>query len=343
MRNVRLKDIAKKIGVSTTAVCNVLNDKPIRISKAKREEILELAEALNYKPDIIASGLKNKKTKSIGIVIPDMRTLFYPEIIRAIEKDLRKNGYNTIICNTADDPFLEKEQIENLLSRRVDALVLAPADGKENLKFFRSINKSEIPLIFIDRYYEKEQINFVATDNLNGAAKGVKELLKSNGKIKRIIYIGESKRNLPLEERLKGVKKEASDNGIRMLSNDIFLIEPEKKKMISIGNKIFEKKLKDFGIFLESNRFLSGLLAAAAEHAISIPDDVCIVGFDPVELKIDSQEDIEGIRTLKKPIPVILQNISGISRAVVAYLLKALTDKTSKNKKMQLKLPVAIS
>jgi DNA-binding LacI/PurR family transcriptional regulator len=182
----------------------------------------------------------------------------------------------------------------------------------------------------------------VATDNLNGAVKGVKELLKLNGKMKKIVYIGESKRNLPLEERLKGVKKEAYANGIRMLSKDIFLIEPEKKKMILLGNKIFSKKLKDFGIFLESNRFLPGLLAAAAKHGASIPDDACVTGFDPVELKIDSPEDLEEARVLKKPLRVILQDTEKLSKSVVDYLLLALGDKGSGKRKIQLKLPVSI-
>ncbi|MDD5598520.1 MAG: LacI family DNA-binding transcriptional regulator [Victivallaceae bacterium] len=339
MSNIRLKDIAKKVGVSTTAVCNVLNSKPIRIREEKRKEILKLAEKLNYKPDIIASGLKNKSTKSIGVVIPDIRTLFFPEIILTIEKNIRKRGYHTIICNTEDNPELEKEQIENLLARRIDALVIVPADGMKNLKFFRSINKESIPILFMDRY-NYDEFNFVATDNVNGAIKGLKTLLQTNKDLKRIIYLGDNRRNQSLDDRLEGIKKELSSNGLTLANKDIFLCRQERKIIETAGYKIFSQDLHNAGIFLESNRCLPGLLDAARKFNKKIPDDVHVIGFDKFEFEICSAEDLASIKVLTKAIPIIHQDIRGISKAVAEYILACL----EKHEKLEikLKLPVKI-
>jgi LacI family transcriptional regulator len=341
MRNTRLKDIAETVGVSTTAVCNVLNGKPIRISGAKRQEILALAKKLNYKPDIIASGLKSRSSKSVGVVIPDMRTLFYPEIIRVIENGLRPAGYHTIICNTGDSCAIEKEQIENLFARKVDALVLAPANGAQNLEFLRSVGERGVPMIMIDRYYKNESFNFAVTDNEDGAAAGVRALLNLRPGLKRVVYLGSEKRNQPLDDRLEGVRKEAARAKLTFSRGDLFLTSLEREDIRASGLRILAGAGEKTGVFLESNRFLPGFLDAAQKLGKTIPKDAPVTGFDAFELRIDSAEDLGSVRALKEPIPIIHQDIDGMSRAAVGYLLSRLGG--GPPDELRLKLPVVVS
>ncbi len=337
-----MKDIGKKVGVSQTAVSKVLNNLPIRISEEKRQKIKEIAERFNYRPNIIARSLRDKKTKTIGIVVPGMSTLFYPELIKSIEIKLFSYGYCSIVCDSEDDPSCERSHLEDLVSRWVDGLVIAPATGRENIEFLRSLGETNRPLILIDRYFPEENFSFVISENKRGAREGVKVLLQQG--VSRIIYIGEKDRNPSLDDRLQGVKEEAKERNISFTDEDIFLSYPERSQVKKICNFIFEglsrKELRDTGIFLESNRFLMGLLDSARDKGFFIPDDFKVIGFDPFGPEIIYPEDLISLRVLKSPIPIIKQDIKGMGEKVSQYLFTCLKENTRFH--WQVKLPVEI-
>ncbi|MDD3925999.1 MAG: LacI family DNA-binding transcriptional regulator [bacterium] len=338
MKRVCLKDIAEEVNVSQTAVSKVLNGLPIRIGQEKREKIIETAQRLGYSPNMIARGLRNQKTKSIGIVIPDMSTLFYPELLRSLEIKLSSYGYQTLICNSEDDPVNEREHIETLLSRSVDGLVVAPAAGRDNIDYFKEIQESRKTFVLIDRYFAGEGLNFIVTDNKQGAGAGV-GILADQG-VARIIYLGNRVRNQPIDDRLTGVREEAARRSIGFTTEQIFLTETDRESAGATCRRILGGNLKDTGIFLESNRLLMGLLDAAREKGLQIPDDFHVIGFDPFIAEMAYPADYASLRVIRQPFSLIRQDIAGMVQAVGEYLVSSLNKQS--NRLLQRMLPAEI-
>ena len=331
MKTTRLKDIAQRLNVSNTAVSRVLNNLPIRISKKKREAILNLAESLGYRPNLIARGLREKKTKCIGIIVPDMSTLFYPELIRLIEKRLSIHGYRTIICDTRDDFLEERVYVEDLLARCVDGLIVAPAGGNGNISMFEELTRRNFPIIFMDRYFPGRKVSYVVTDNKLASRKAIRII--SRKKPSHLFYLGEKKRNFALDERLTGVREEASVRKIHFTRRNIFLSALTRKDVREAGKQIFSGKIKNPVIFLESNRLLMGLLDIARRKNLFIPEDFLIIGFDAFRPELSTAVDFSSLKVLKAPIPVIRQPVNEMAKLVTEYILSP-----GKKRKWRIKL-----
>jgi len=338
VKRVRLKDIADEVAVSKTAVSRVLNGHPIRISPRKREHIVRTAQRLGYRPNVIARSLQNKTTKSIAIVVPDMSTLFYPEIIRSIEMQLASRGYKTIISNSEDDPVREKEQIEDLLSRLVDGFVIAPAFGRENIDLFRGLHRSARPFILIDRTIPGEDFRYIVTDNKAGAREGTR-WLAAQGK-RRVVFIGDEHRNQAVEERLQGVREEANALGLRLHDEGVHLCPPHREQVARACRPLLRGDIHEVGVFLESNRFLMGLLDACVAHGLTVPGDVTVIGFDSFEPELTVRADFDALGALAGPIAIIRQSVLTMGNLVSEYLVSSFED--GAKRAWQIMLPVEL-
>lgn len=308
-----LKDIAGKVGVSTTAVSRVLNRVPIRIGDEKRRLIVNTAREFNYRPNLIARSLKRKKTGAIGVVVTDMSTLFYPELIRLLEVELFSHGYQTVICNSQDNALCEREHLETLRSRFVDGLVIVPAENGANLSLMRRIHEAGTPVLCVDRYLPNEPFYYVTTDGRTSARRGAAWLIKAG--VKRMFYLGERQRQQALDDRLAGVK-----DAVKLLPQDIILCAPERGEIHERCLKALRSMPSGAGFFLESNRFLPGLLDAARDLRLTIPGDLPTIGFDPPTVVINSSKDFASWRMLTSSVPVIKQNVAAMAEKTAKYL-----------------------
>ncbi|MFA6666354.1 MAG: LacI family DNA-binding transcriptional regulator [Armatimonadota bacterium] len=338
MQNIGLKDIAEIVDVSVTSVSKVLNGYPIRISNSKRANIIETAERLGYKPNMVARGLKSRKTKSVGIVIPDMSTLFYPELLMALETWLSARGYQTFICNSEDDLEKEKSRIDALMSRSIDGLIVAPAAGDGNIPLFKQIQESRAPFLLLDRYYAGEGLNYIVTDNKSGAILGV-NVLASMGASK-LVYLGGSVRNQSLQDRLEGVYEGAARSSLHFDDAGVFLARPDRASIKATADRIFESCNEGAGVFLESNRYLMGLLDAAGERSLKIPNDLLVAGFDSFRPNITSAGDFAALGVIRRPIPIIKQDTEKMAELACEYLISGLVG--GKNQNLQMMLPVQV-
>lgn len=339
MAEVRLIDIAVKAGVSHTAVSKVLNGRPIRIGDEKREQILALAGELGYKPNILARSLRDRKSRTIGVIVPDISTLFYPSLILKVETTLSAHGYQTIICDTAGDPEAERRQMEELSSRLVDGFIVAPSSETANAGLFKRIGESGKPLVFIDRPLPEPEFQYVATDNIKAAVEGVGLLAKSG--VRRLCYLGERERKSPLNERLAGVKRAASQCGMVFTEKSVRLCDVSRESAKAAFCDLFHKTDGESGLFLESNRFLMGVLDGARERGMSIPDDLKVIGFDEFAPAIRTVDDIASLGVLKSPVPYIEQDIAGMAGMACDHLLSCL-DGGRRRKKLQARLAAKV-
>ena len=339
MTPIRLIDIAEKVGVSHTAVSKVLNGLPIRIGAEKRQKIMTLAEELGYRPNIIARSLQGSTTKSIGVVIPNVSTLFYPSLVQSIEMTLSACGYQTMICNTLNDPSVERRHIEDLASRLVDGFIVSPVSRRENIDLLSRIHESARPLVLIDRYLPETDLHFIVTNNIEGAGKAV-ALLADQG-VATLYYLGERIRNQAIEDRLEGVRREASNRGMLFSRKKTFFCDGTRDSVRNIFGGIFKKRAENIGVFLESNRHLMGVLDAARDNGLAIPDDLRVVGFDEFTPHIRTSDDLKSLHVLRNPVPFIEQDIAGMGRLSCDFLMSSFNGKSTGHV-WQIKLPAKL-
>jgi len=166
-----LQDVAKKVGLSTTTVSLVLNNKPNRISEATKEKILAAARELNYRPNHIAVSMVTKETKTIGLILPDISNLYFSELARVIEDGCNKHGYNVLYGNTHDSVKRDFEYLNIFLDRNVDAIIMSLSNsfGLEDQKqFSRILANTNVPIIMVDRTLDTQGIVSVVLDHKQG-------------------------------------------------------------------------------------------------------------------------------------------------------------------------------
>jgi LacI family transcriptional regulator len=184
---VRMKDIAKDLGVSIVTVSKVLNNHK-DIGAATRERVLRRIKELNYQPSLHAQGLASGQSFMVGLIVPDLVHAFFSEVAKSISTVIRKEGYGLVISSSDDNPRLEHEELLRMMRHRVDALVVASC--QETSKHLREIG-AEVPLILLDRRYKDFETNFVGTNDFLVGQMATEHLIDRG--FCRIAYIGGKK------------------------------------------------------------------------------------------------------------------------------------------------------
>jgi len=184
MKRLTIKDIAKEFNVSISTVSKALNDS-YEISVSTKEKIQKFAKENNYKPNFNALSLKNRQTKTIGIIIPNMLNYFFAQVFNGIEKVANEKGYKIISCISNESHTKEVETMEMLSNGSIDGFILSMAEEtvlKNNFKHFDEILQNGTPIVMFDRVAESINCDKVITDDFKGASKTVKYLAKSGSK-----------------------------------------------------------------------------------------------------------------------------------------------------------------
>jgi LacI family transcriptional regulator len=275
-----LKDIAKELGVSATAVSKALNNKG-GISKELVDKVKEKAKELNYKPNNIAKSLKLNNTKTIGVVISDSSYTFFPKVIKGIEDVTSKEGYNIILCNTDSDREKEKKAINVLMNKRIDGIILA-ASMLTRLEDYDFLNGMHIPFVFLIRKSEAEGADYVINDNVLGAYLMTNHLLKQN-KNGRIYFFNINGYTPSSHDRLTGYQKALEGKGIPYDPSLIFNMKPEIEEGYTTIRQLLEKGEDVKTIFCGCDVISIGVMEALIEKGIRIPEDIQVAGYDDID------------------------------------------------------------
>ncbi|MHB1346561.1 MAG: LacI family DNA-binding transcriptional regulator [Candidatus Humimicrobiaceae bacterium] len=277
MKNIRLKDIAKEAGVSIKTVSRALNDYP-DINKDTKKIILDLAKKYDYRPNILAKSLRDKKSYTIGYVISDTMNEFFWDVAFAIEKEFKKYNYGILTCFSNNDPKIEIEALKLLISRQIDGIILA-AIG-ENNEFVREvIEKLNIPLVVIDNKIKGVKCNVVLHDNIKGSYLLTKHLIEHGHK--DIACISGPFNETSGKRRIEGFRNALDE--FRIKSNDNFLKISDWTMSGGYDStmKIFENSgNKPTALFIGNSVMALGSLKALRELKFKVPEDVAIVSFD---------------------------------------------------------------
>src|SRR6478672_9252247 len=182
--SIRMKDIARELGVSVITISKVLRNHP-DIGDETRERVLARIKELDYRPNMAARSLVTGRTYLIGLIVPSLLHPFFAEIAKALSETLRQQGYYLIISSSEEDPELEMQEIRHLLERRLDTLIIASCHT--SVELFRKIEKDGMPYILIDRSFQGHPANFVGVDDEAAGMLATEHLIDIN--CKRIAHI----------------------------------------------------------------------------------------------------------------------------------------------------------
>jgi LacI family transcriptional regulator len=276
-KRITIKEIAKALQVSVSTVSKALNDS-YEISDETKQRIKTYATAHNYKPNTLALSLQNKKTHTIGIIIPNILNHFFARVLKGIEKNAAENGYNIITCITNESYLKEVNTIEMLSNGMIDGFIACISEETlklEKFDHFQKLIDDGTPLVLYDRVHKNITCDKVVIDNIKSAYKATRFLMKSG--CKNIAFVstidGLNVGKFRAQGYLKALTKYnivPNENLIIRLENDINL-----KERVS---KMLEKNKVD-GIFTVDE--VSGAVTVQVLNArkTKIPDEVSIIGF----------------------------------------------------------------
>lgn len=276
-KKVTLKQIAKELDVSISTVSKSLRDSH-EISEDTRLKVQAFAKLYNYKPNNIALSLKNKKTKTIGIIIPEIVHHFFATVISGIEQVANENGYNVIVC-LSDESF-DKEVInmELLANGSTDGFIMSLSKETQQKRDFHHIQEiinQGMPVVMFDRVTNDVFCDKVIIDDQEAAFNAVQFFIDSGfkkiGLITTIDYVSVGKL------RTDGYKKALLSNGIPINEELIVKIEDIENCSIKIENLI--KNAKCDAIFAVNELFAVTAIKLATKNNLKVPEDISVIGF----------------------------------------------------------------
>ncbi|PKM64606.1 MAG: LacI family transcriptional regulator [Firmicutes bacterium HGW-Firmicutes-20] len=295
--NVTLKDIAKLCGVSVATVSLVLNNKPNRISEATKQKILEKAKELHYHPNPMALSLVTRKSKVLGLIIPDVTNLFFTDFLRQVEIEAAKFGYTIILGNTDEQGSREYEYVRTFLQRGLAGCILIHSSiemDKYDAKIVDLVKQSKLPFILIDRHQKANNIRTLFIDQKLGAYLATTHLLNLGHT--RIGYIS-GPLDLDLSRmRYDGYRQALEDHGIVFDENLIEFGDWRADGGHHAGLRLIAKGVSS--IFAANDMMAFGVYQAAFSMALRIPQDLSVIGFDDVSF---ASVVTPGLTTIHQP------------------------------------------
>lgn len=273
-----MKSLADELGISVSMVSRVLNGKgkEFRISEETQRLVEEVAAKRGFMVNELARGLRLQRTKTIGLLMPDISNSIFSMIARAVESFFRRNGYSTILCDTVNDATIEQNALGLLYSRSVDGIVMAPV-GKES-RYIRAIYDQGFPIVLVDRFIDQIGVPYVTSNNLQGGYDGAMHLIEHGHR--HIGFIQGIPDSTPNSERLLGFRKALKDSGIDF---DESLVQGSKFDAddgYQSAQILLGRDDRPTALFSCSTIAALGAMRACAEMGLRVPDDVSIIGFD---------------------------------------------------------------
>lgn len=273
---VRLKDIARDVGVSVMMVSKAFRNHH-DLSAETRARVLKRIRELNYRPNLAARVLVTGKTSLVGLVVPDLAHTFFSEMARGLSEVLRSRGYALFIASSEQDPELERQAIDQLVARRVDALLVASTQVTQ--ESFRRVEEAGVPCILVDRRFAGFPANFVGVNDEQVGVMATEHLHEVG--CRRVAHISAPMLS-SVVGRLEGYKKTLDRHGIELRADYIVNTETVSELGEQAGYEAAEQLLaldaRPDGIFCYNDTVAMGAMNAVLAAGLRIPGDVALVG-----------------------------------------------------------------
>ena len=309
---VRLKDIARDLNVSVMTVSKVVRN-CADVGPETRKRVLARIKELNYQPNWVARSLAARRTFIIGLIVPDLMHSFFAEIAKGITAALRPLSYDVVICNSEEDASLEASEVERLLARQVDGLILASAQPPSAVDPFARIETRGVPFVLIDRHFHSSNASFVGADDEAIGRLATNHLIERG--CKRIAHIAGGE-TTPGVGRLKGYRDALQAAGLNVPSS-FEIHATDDASGYEAARKLLALKPQPDGIFGYNDPVAAGAIKAVLEAGIAIPEQMKLIGAGNVHYS-----DL-----LRVPLSTVDQCSTDIGRQAAEILAKALSSK----------------
>lgn len=271
-----IKDVAKEAGVSIATVSRVLNDIDV-VNEDTKKKVLDAIKELGYRPNIVARSLKTQRTKTIGILIPDISSQFYPEIVRGAEDVANIYDYNVILCNSDFDVEKEKEYLRVLKEKMVDGVIYMSSSFNEEI--LELINELDLNTVLVESKDKEDRLPSVTIDNVSATYEATKYLIGKG--LKNLGFIGVKGDTMNAwGERFVGFEKAINEAGLELDSELVHFDSLKVKSGYEAAEKFINSKKKFDGIICASDEIAMGVINGLRDNGITVPRDVSVIGFN---------------------------------------------------------------
>ena len=325
-----IKKIHEMTGFSYSTISRVLNgkSKEFRISEETCRSIIQAAEELNYRPNILARSLRLKKTHTMGLIVSDIQNPFFGELAWRIEKLLREHGYSTILCNTNEIPENEEFYLKVLVDRQVDGIIISPIHTEE-WKDMETIRK-ETPIVLIDRIFYETDLPWVTSDNTRAAEEVMETFLAMD--YRRIAYLGGTPDTYINSVRYQGYLNALKNHGLSLDDSLVvfrgYSIQDGREMM----QELLNSSTKFDAVFCVNNLVFLGALSVVQTYELEhkLEDYQVLAAFDILRY----------CSIFKRPMICANQDFQKLADSAVSLIMDEING-TPQNSK-QLTIPIRV-
>jgi LacI family transcriptional regulator len=273
---VRLKDIARDLGVSVVTVSKVLRG-TADIGEDTRRRVLKRMKELNYQPNMLARGLASGQTYTVGLVVPDLVHPFFAEFAKSLSGVLRTSKRALILTSSEEDPEIERQEIRTLLHRGVDVLLIASCQA--NLRNFYELGDDRTPYLLFDRNFAHLAAHFVGSNDVQVGEMATRHLIEIGRK--RIAHIG-GKNTSPSFDRLRGYRNVLVEAGLPTPENLLVVRERMEESGDAVGfhamQELLKVKPRPDAVFCYNDLTAIGAIEATLQAGLRVPEDIAFIG-----------------------------------------------------------------
>lgn len=281
---VTIKDIAKALGLSTSTVSRALRDS-YEISQETKKLVLEYAQKINYHPNPIALSLKERKSRSIGVVVCEIANSFFSQVINGIESIAYSKEYNVIIAQSRESFEREMLNLQYLTSRSIDGLIVSVSTETKDFSYYKELHQRGMPIVFFDRIVDEIDTHKVIADNYKGAYDATHHLIMS-GYCNIAIMCNAEGLSIS-KERLAGYAAALAEHQLPLNESMIKYCKHGGMILSEVEdamNELFKGKKKPDAIFAGADKLTTGCFRILREKGLKVPQEIGLIGFSNSDL-----------------------------------------------------------
>lgn len=287
-----MRDVARVASVSTSTVSHVINDTRY-VSPETRARVLQAIKDLNYHHNRLASSLRHRRTRTLGLLLPNSSNPYFASILAGIEEACFENDYNIILGYAADAPERELTYLRVLLSRQVDGMLLVSTGAYE--QSVALLNSYDVPVVMVDRSRQMDQVDEISADNYQGGRLATEHLLEYGHR--RIACIAGPELS-PAQERLRGYRDALHDAGITPDARLIVAGDFRHESGYDAMKQLLRLDAPPDAVFVVNDMMAMGALHALHRAGYRVPEDVSVVGYDDISL---AAYTVPALTTIRQP------------------------------------------
>jgi LacI family transcriptional regulator len=326
-RGPTISDVAKAAGVSIATVSNVLRGTRY-VGPQLQQRVQDAVATLQYSPNSVAASLRERRSRTIGVVVPDITVGLFPAIIRRLAKRAAFSDYQLILTDSQEDPTWERERVRALIRRKIDALIVIPC--RDDSPMLEDVRQSGIPTVLLDRVASDSDFDQVLLDNVAAAAEGTRHLISLGHRNVLLLASDPSLRNI--RERIEGYRAALADANLLKFENVVVVGRNEPDDARQALLPVWAGTARPSALFAVTQSMTIGALQSLWEAGLELPRDVSLLAFD----------DSEWFTALKPFVSTVRQPTDDFADQAWAMLMLRLNNDRSPTLKTEVHASLAI-